>query len=630
MITLGVMFPIYINTFAAIRSIDPSYGELADVVGLSRLARIRRIVLPAALPGLPRRPAHGHGGRLADARLRRADQRDERPRLPHHPGADVLPVQRHRRVPRVLRRLGPAHRRVRPRPRSGASCAGSRADDDDARPQRRRRSRRSRRRGRGGPGPPPHRSATARCCAASTSTFGAGQFVALLGRSGSGKSTILRALAGLDPRRRRRAVRARRAASVVFQDPRLLPWARVLANVTLGLDGRDAAARGRAALDEVGLDGHEDDWPKTLSGGEAQRVALARALVREPRAAPARRALRRARRAHPDPHARAGRHSSAQRHHPAVLLVTHDVDEAILLADRVLVLTDGRLSLDVTVDLDGPRLRSDPAFGRLRSRLLAELGVDETAESADAPSPRPPRHRRNDADLIQYHPPPRTGDSQMTTTLAPTDLEVTRLSGTIGAEIRGVDLRDARRRHRRARSARPGSTTRSCSSRASTSTRSEHQAFAARFGELTEGHPVVPERRRATRTCSRSTTPRPASSTPPTATSPPKTRGIHWHTDVTFVQRPPLGSILRAVVDPGRRRRHAVLRPAGGVRGAQPGAPGLPLDPARGARRPRPVRSRARAGRRGQVGGRRSCRRSSRSCTPSCAPTPRPAPRRCS
>jgi sulfonate transport system ATP-binding protein len=70
-----------------------------------------------------------------------------------------------------------------------------------------------------------------------------------------------------------------------------------------------------------------------------------------------------------------------QSHHPAVLLVTHDVDEAILLADRVLVLTDGRLSLDVPVGLEAPRLRSDLAFGRLRARLLAELGVDESVES---------------------------------------------------------------------------------------------------------------------------------------------------------------------------------------------------------------------------------------------------------
>jgi sulfonate transport system ATP-binding protein len=96
-----------------------------------------------------------------------------------------------------------------------------------------------------------------------------------------------------------------------------------------------------------------------------------------------------------------------RRHHPAVLLVTHDVDEAILLADRVLVLTEGRLSLDLSVDFEGPRLRSNPAFGRLRSRLLAELGVDESAESASAPSPTagfPDADADADADSL-YHQP---------------------------------------------------------------------------------------------------------------------------------------------------------------------------------------------------------------------------------
>lgn len=210
--------------------------------------------------------------------------------------------------------------------------------------------------------------------------LGRREFVALLGRSGSGKSTILRTLAGLDPGASGEVfVPANR--SVVYQEPRLLPWAKVLNNVVLGLDRRDAAERGRAALAEVGLRGHEDDWPKTLSGGEAQRVALARALVREPELLlldepfGALDALTRIRM-----HALVVR--LCQSHHPAVLLVTHDVDEAILLADRVLVLTDGRLSLDVPVDLQAPRLRSDPAFGLLRARLLAELGVDEAAESA--------------------------------------------------------------------------------------------------------------------------------------------------------------------------------------------------------------------------------------------------------
>jgi len=205
-----------------------------------------------------------------------------------------------------------------------------------------------------------------------------GEFVALLGRSGSGKSTLLRALAGLDPEASGTILVPERR-SVVFQDPRLLPWATVLDNVVLGQSGRDAAARGRAALEEVGLTGHERDWPKTLSGGEAQRAALARALVREPELLlldepfGALDALTRIR-----------MHALVQelhaRHDPAVLLVTHDVDEAVLLADRVLVLTDGVISLDVPVGVPSPRRRSDPRFIELRSRLLRELGVDEVAE----------------------------------------------------------------------------------------------------------------------------------------------------------------------------------------------------------------------------------------------------------
>ena len=209
-----------------------------------------------------------------------------------------------------------------------------------------------------------------------------GEFVALLGRSGSGKSTFLRALAGLDDGVEGEVlVPARR--SVVFQDARLLPWATVLDNVILGLDanGDDPEDHGRAVLIEVGLAGHEDDWPKTLSGGEAQRTALARALVRHPELLlldepfGALDALTRVR-----------MHALVQqlcaRYRPAVLLVTHDVDAAVLLADRVLVLTDGAISLDVPVDVPSPRLRGDARFVALRSRLLAELGVDEAAEGA--------------------------------------------------------------------------------------------------------------------------------------------------------------------------------------------------------------------------------------------------------
>lgn len=211
-----------------------------------------------------------------------------------------------------------------------------------------------------------------------------GEFVALLGRSGSGKSTFLRALGALDRDFTGRVLVPQRR-SVVFQEPRLLPWKPVIDNVLLGLRGRSARERGRLALEEVGLRDHRDAWPVTLSGGEAQRVALARALVREPELLlldepfGALDALTRIR-----------MHALLQelcaRHRPAVVLVTHDVDEAILLADRIVVLTDGRFTLDLPVAVetgdDGVRLRTTPSFGALRSRLLTELGVDERAEGA--------------------------------------------------------------------------------------------------------------------------------------------------------------------------------------------------------------------------------------------------------
>ena len=209
-----------------------------------------------------------------------------------------------------------------------------------------------------------------------------GEFVALLGRSGSGKSTFLRGLAGLDQGVEGSLLVPTRRA-VVFQEPRLLPWRRVLDNVVLGLRDRDARARGRAALDEVGLDRHHRAWPVTLSGGEAQRASLARALVRDPELLLLDEPFGAL-----DALTRIKMHALLQelctRHRPAVLLVTHDVDEAILLADRVLVLRDGRFSLDRQVELPSPRLRADDEFARLRSALLAELGVDELAEGARA------------------------------------------------------------------------------------------------------------------------------------------------------------------------------------------------------------------------------------------------------
>ncbi|MFG2772844.1 ABC transporter ATP-binding protein [Streptomyces sp. NPDC048350] len=206
-----------------------------------------------------------------------------------------------------------------------------------------------------------------------------GEFTALLGRSGSGKSTLLRAVARLDhsvegtgelvvPDR----------VSLSFQDSRLLPWLRVLDNVVLGLRGPRVRERGLTALEEVGLAGRDRSWPHELSGGEQQRAALARALVHDPELLLADEPFGAL-----DALTRIKMHGLLrelyERHRPAVLLVTHDVDEAVELADRVLVLEDGEISLDITVDLPAPRSRRDPRFQEYRDALLSALGVTTPA-----------------------------------------------------------------------------------------------------------------------------------------------------------------------------------------------------------------------------------------------------------
>lgn len=199
-----------------------------------------------------------------------------------------------------------------------------------------------------------------------------GEFIALLGHSGSGKTTLLRTLAGLD-NVEGQDVTVPGSRAVVFQDARLLPWKRVWKNVMLGLKGGDTRARAEAALGEVGLSHRIDAWPLTLSGGEAQRTALARALVRQPQLLLLDEPF-----AALDALTRLRMHelvlSLWRAHRPAVLMVTHDVDEAMALADRVLVLAKGRIIAEERIEAE--RGHRTATVRDMRRRLLGHLGVE--------------------------------------------------------------------------------------------------------------------------------------------------------------------------------------------------------------------------------------------------------------
>ena len=209
----------------------------------------------------------------------------------------------------------------------------------------------------------------------------AGQFVAIVGRSGCGKSTLLRLIAGLETHRCREPSASARDVRpqdvrVMFQEPRLLPWARVLSNVEVGLgrerQSRDAQARAGKALTEVGLGDKRNEWPAVLSGGQKQRVALARALVSDPRVL-----------AFDEPLGAldALTRISMQRLLERVwfdqgftaILVTHDVSEAVALADRVLVIEDGQIAHDIDVDIRRPRQRGSADLAALEGSILREL-----------------------------------------------------------------------------------------------------------------------------------------------------------------------------------------------------------------------------------------------------------------
>ncbi|QRG77679.1 aliphatic sulfonates ABC transporter ATP-binding protein [Citrobacter sp. R56] len=203
----------------------------------------------------------------------------------------------------------------------------------------------------------------------------AGQFVAVVGRSGGGKSTLLRLLAGLEtPTAGELLAGTTPLAEIqddtrmMFQDARLLPWKSVIDNVGLGLKGswQDAA---RKALAAVGLENRATEWPAALSGGQKQRVALARALIHRPGLLLLDEPLGAL-----DALTRLEMQdlivSLWQAHGFTVLLVTHDVSEAVAMADRVLLIEDGKIGLDLTVDIPRPRRRGSVRLAELEAEVL--------------------------------------------------------------------------------------------------------------------------------------------------------------------------------------------------------------------------------------------------------------------
>ena len=215
-------------------------------------------------------------------------------------------------------------------------------------------------------------------------TIDKGSFVAVIGHSGCGKSTLLRLVAGLETADEGevdigdRAEDSARALDVtpprtriMYQDARLLPWKNVLGNVMLGLP-RAARDDARAALHEVGLGAREQDWPAQLSGGQRQRIALARALVHRPDLLLLDEPLGAL-----DALTRIEMQQLIERlwheYSFTALLVTHDVHEAVALAQRIVLIEHGRVALDLAVDLPRPRTRGNAAFAAIEDDVLQRV-----------------------------------------------------------------------------------------------------------------------------------------------------------------------------------------------------------------------------------------------------------------
>lgn len=208
-----------------------------------------------------------------------------------------------------------------------------------------------------------------------------GQFVAVIGKSGCGKSTLLRLLAGLDKPTSGELVHGagttdQKRTRIMFQEPRLLPWARVIANVEVGLTGieKGEAARKKSLeiLAEVGLADRGGEWPAVLSGGQRQRVALARALVGHPSILALDEPLGAL-----DALTRIEMQQLLERIWLAkkftAVLVTHDVTEAVALADRVVVIDSGKIALDLTIPVERPRRHASPELAFFERQILDQL-----------------------------------------------------------------------------------------------------------------------------------------------------------------------------------------------------------------------------------------------------------------
>ncbi|PSH66534.1 aliphatic sulfonate ABC transporter ATP-binding protein [Phyllobacterium brassicacearum] len=208
-----------------------------------------------------------------------------------------------------------------------------------------------------------------------------GQFVAVIGKSGCGKSTLLRLLAGLDKPTSGELVHGsgthdHKRTRIMFQEPRLLPWARVARNVEVGLTGIEkgdvARKKGLEILAEVGLDDRGGEWPSVLSGGQRQRVALARALVGHPSILALDEPLGAL-----DALTRIEMQQLLERIWLAkkftAVLVTHDVTEAVALADRVVVIDSGRIALDLDIPVERPRRHASPELAFFERQILDRL-----------------------------------------------------------------------------------------------------------------------------------------------------------------------------------------------------------------------------------------------------------------